>query len=266
MPTPFDAIGFHIADENSFERLAKYTREHGRVSTIHRRGASLHGHCWKLNEGLEVWTVLHEAQGHLTYADCRPAFRSRHRVVISPWELTEYDEDGEAIVRGTVDGRGVLVGFEVQNLTEVSDRLFRRPVLQVCLAGLAYTVKCHSRKGTPLPGSFELATTRTAKKKRQMSCETDYELTGKVLSCKLVRNLATRTELVMAYIDTGRMGLDIVAESDRVRGTLEVGGIISARVWLQGYILDDAAVAASYEGVDRNFPTGAFWTGLHHPN
>ena len=60
---------------------------------------------------------LREPDGELYYADCRPAFRSRYVHIIQPWELIEYDEDGEAIVHGSSPG-GAEIVFELQNLTE----------------------------------------------------------------------------------------------------------------------------------------------------
>src|SRR5918999_565149 len=70
------------------------------------------------------------ADEDLYYADCRPAFRSRYVRTLKPWELVEYDEDGEAIVRGIVPG-GVEVIFELQNLTELNPLAFRETQLHV---------------------------------------------------------------------------------------------------------------------------------------
>ena len=58
----------------------------------------------------EVRTSIADLGLLLTYwdvlggSDCRPAFRSRYVHHVQPWELIEYDEDGEAIVRGLLPG------------------------------------------------------------------------------------------------------------------------------------------------------------------
>src|SRR5205085_1586708 len=113
------------AIRDSMSRTSRYdvaerAGDQGEATQLLRRGAVLHGRCWKLGEGLEVWTVLYESgTGDIFYADCRPGFRARYTQRISPWALTEYDEEGEAIVHGYCDGTETEVLFELQNLTEV---------------------------------------------------------------------------------------------------------------------------------------------------
>ena len=97
----------------------------------------LHGRCWKLGEGLEVWTVLYESgSGDVFYADCRPGFRARYIQTITPWALTEYDEEGEAVIHGFREGTDCEVLFELQNLTEVGPAGFGAQELHIGLCGL----------------------------------------------------------------------------------------------------------------------------------
>src|SRR4030095_8873376 len=91
---------------------------------LRRRGATLHVCCWKVGDGVEVWTILYESTDEYYYADCRPAFRPRHAQPIESWELVEYDEDGEAIVEGRLARNTAAVTFELQNLTELEDEIF----------------------------------------------------------------------------------------------------------------------------------------------
>ena len=101
MEETFEAIGLDVPSEKDFNYLAERAGDQGEATQLLRRGAVLHGRCWKLGEGLEVWTVLYESgTGDIFYADCRPGFRARYTQRISPWALTEYDEEGEAIVHG----------------------------------------------------------------------------------------------------------------------------------------------------------------------
>ncbi|MEW6731892.1 MAG: DUF3881 family protein [Acidobacteriota bacterium] len=260
MGTTFDAVGFSIADDEAYNQLAEHAGEMGSRSTIYRRGARLHGCCFKLGQGLEIWTVLYESEQGLFYADCRPAFRPDHITILSPWELTEYDEDGEAVVRGFVEGTQSEIVFELQNLTELDTALFRRQQLSVALAGLGYSAHTCARR---LPGRFLL--TEKAVRQRQ-SCENDYTLRGRVLSCRYIKNPMTNSQLLWAYLDTGSVKLEVVVNANDVRGEVKLGGVISASVWLQGYIFDDDAIAARYEGVDRTFQQIDFWASLRREN
>ena len=180
--------------------------------------------------------------------------------MISPWELTEYDEDGEAVVRGCIEGGPLELIFELQNLTELDASLFRRQQLNVALAGLAYSASCCVRRR---PGRF-VPTERSARRRR--SCENDYTVRGRILAYRKIRNPLTSSELVWAYIDTGLVKLEIIVNSKDLRGEVKLDGVMSANIWLQGYILDDEAVAARYEGVDRTFQTSDFWSNLRREN
>ena len=102
MPEPFDAIGFQIKDDASYKALAEQAHQLGAISKAHRPQGTLHGCCWRLGAGLEVWTVLYESAKGTFYADCRPAFRGQRMLGFYPWEILEYEEDGEAILRGAV--------------------------------------------------------------------------------------------------------------------------------------------------------------------
>ena len=105
MNPTFETIGLEVSSEKAFNYLAERAGDQGEPTQLSRRGAVLHGRCWKLGEGLEVWTVLYESgSGDLFYADCRPGFRARYIQTIAPWALTEYDEEGEAVIHGYREG------------------------------------------------------------------------------------------------------------------------------------------------------------------
>lgn len=258
MGSMFEAVGFSIKDDDAYNQLAIKVSELGSRRTIYRRGAKLHGCCYKIGQGLEVWTVLYESDRGLVYADCRPAFRPGHIYTLNPWELTEYDEDGEAVVRGYIDGKELV--FELQNLTELDTALFHRPYLRVGFAGLGYSAQICKR---PMPSRF-LPTSKLIKWRG--SCENDYTIRGKVLALRNIKNPITNSELVWVYIDTGAVKLEAVFNTSKVRGELRTGATISGKVWLQGYILGDSDVEARYEGVDRSFQIADFWTHLRRDN
>src|SRR5438128_11914002 len=96
----FASVGVQVTDEPSYNSLIEYVDAAGVRSRAARGKAMLHGRCWKLGDGLEVWAVLFE-QGDESYlADCRPAFRSRYARALTPCEAIEYDEHGAADIEG----------------------------------------------------------------------------------------------------------------------------------------------------------------------
>ena len=176
MDATFETIGLEVPSEKAINFLAERAENQGEPTQLSRRGAVLHGRCWKLGQGLEVWTVLYESgTGDVFYANCRPGFRARYMQRIAPWALTEYDEEGEAIVHGYCDGSDTEVLFELQNLTEVGAAGFRAKALHVGLCGLAYRARVCARemnsRWLPLEQS---APSRAAH-------ENDWSLRGQVL-------------------------------------------------------------------------------------
>jgi hypothetical protein len=51
-----------------------------------------------------------------------------------------------------------------------------------------------------------------------------------------------------------------------LRGDLAIGAAITARVWLQGHVLDGAEIMARYEGVDPESEQSDFWSRLRRSN
>ncbi|HSE98185.1 MAG TPA: DUF3881 family protein [Blastocatellia bacterium] len=264
----FESVGFEVADEDSYNLLAEYTETSGERSQVHRSGATLHGRCWKVGAGLEVWSILYEREADYYYADCRPAFRSRYVHTVQPWELIEFDEDGEAIVRGGVSSQ-VEVIFELQNLTEINPAVFRDSHLHVAMAGLAYSAQVHPAPSVkPLNGfpalRFELA--ERLPELADTACENDYLICGKLLACRDLQNPVTSSELVWLYLDTGAIRLEVLVSQRALRGRPRIGALVSANIWLQGHVLEAREISARYEGVDRDYETGDFWGRLRRGN
>ncbi|HWO00953.1 MAG TPA: hypothetical protein VNS63_16960 [Blastocatellia bacterium] len=262
----FEAVGFEIADEDSYNLLVEDVEFNGHRSRVERGDAALDGRCWKLGDGLEVWSVLYEHGAEAYYADCRPAFRSRYVRVVLPWELTEYQEDGEAVVRGTLQG-GPEVIFELQNMTELDQRVFREPHLRVALAGIAYSARVHQggskREAEATPG-FQLAERIT--EFAEQACENDYIVSGRVLAWRDLQNPATAAALVWIYVDAGKLRVEVLASRAALAGRLSIGATITANIWLQGHVLEEADITARYEGVDPSYETGDFWLRLRREN
>ncbi|HWP45044.1 MAG TPA: DUF3881 family protein [Blastocatellia bacterium] len=258
----FECVGFQVADEDSYNLLAEYTETSGERSRIHRGDATLHGRCWKLGEGLEVWSILYERGGELYYADCRPAYRSRYVHTVQPWELIEFDEDGEAIVRGKAAGE-VEVVFELQNLTETNPSIFRDSHLRVAMAGLAYSAQVYPPPNAP-PYRFDLAERLPAM--ADSACENDYLIVGRLLAWRELQNRVTGRELLWLYVDATAIRLEILVSRRAMRGRPRIGATISANVWLQGHVLEEKEISARYEGVDRSYEIGEFWGKLRKSN
>ncbi|MCA1591331.1 MAG: hypothetical protein LC754_01475 [Acidobacteria bacterium] len=263
MDETFAAIGLEVPSEKDFNYLAERAGDHGEPTQLSRRGAVLHGRCWKLGEGLEVWTVLYESgTGEVFYADCRPGFRARYTQRITPWALTEYDEDGEAIVHGFCDGTETEVLFELQNLTEVGPEGFRAQELQVGLCGLAYRARVSKTK----PEHMRWEPLEKAAPSRAAH-ENDWSLTGRVLSFKSLRNPLSGSELHWVYLDLEQLRLEVLVNRRALRGgALALGATLSAEVWLQGHILDRRALLSRYEGADTSCSMADLWTHLKRRN
>jgi hypothetical protein len=261
MDVTFETIGLEVPSEKAFNNLAERAGDQGEPTQLSRRGAVLHGRCWKLGEGLEVWTVLYESgTGDIFYADCRPGFRARYTQRISPWALTEYDEEGEAVVHGYCDGTDTEVLFELQNLTEVGPGGFRAQELYVGLCGLAYRARvCRSQTKAHWQPLEKSALSRAAH-------ENDWSLTGRVVAFKPLRNPLSGSELYWVYLDLERLKLEVLINRRALRGTLVPGAMLAAEVWLQGHVLDERALRSRYEGIDRAYATSNFWSGLKRRN
>ena len=57
MDATFETIGLEVPSEKAINFLAERAENQGEASQLSRRGAVLHGRCWKLGEGLEVWKI-----------------------------------------------------------------------------------------------------------------------------------------------------------------------------------------------------------------
>jgi hypothetical protein len=184
-----------------------------------------------------------------------------------PWELIEYDEDGEAIVRGGLRGAADVV-FELQNLTELGEHVFRRSHLQVALAGIAYAARVRqvpeSKRNAEPSFRFELAERLDGFADK--ACENDYVIAGRVLAWRRLHNPVTASELVWVYVDASSVRLEIVASRKALRGSIENGAAITANIWLQGHVLEETDITARYEGVDREYEVADFWSGLRREN
>jgi hypothetical protein len=261
MNPTFETIGLELSSEKAFNYLAERAGDQGEPTQLNRRGAVLHGRCWKLGEGLEVWTVLYESGKGVFYADCRPGFRARYNQTITPWALTEYDEEGEAVIHGFREGTDCEVLFELQNLTEVGPAGFRAQELHVGLCGLAYRArvrktKCKTR-WVPLE---KTAPTRAAH-------ENDWSLSGRIITYKSLRNPLTGGELFWIHLDLERIKLEVLVNQRALRGdSLKVGATLDAEVWLQGHVLDEHALRSRYEGIDSAYSLGSFWSALRRKN
>ena len=262
MDLTFETIGLEVPSEKAFNFLAERAGDQGEPTQLSRRGAVIHGRCWKLGEGLEVWTVLYESgTGDVFYANCRPGFRARYAQRISPWALTEYDEEGEAVVHGYCDGTDTEVLFELQNLTEVGAAGFGAQELQVGLCGLAYRAQVCRRDMKSRWLSLERSAPSRA------GHENDWSLRGRVIAFKPVRNPLSGSELYWVYLDLEKLKLEVLVNRRALGGgELVVGSILSAEVWLQGHVLDERTLRSRYEGVDRACSRESFWSRLKRNN
>jgi Domain of unknown function, E. rectale Gene description (DUF3881) len=260
MSEPFDAIGFKIPDEASYQALAEEAHQRGSISRVSRGQGMMCGCCWRLGSGLEVWTTLYEAKEGIFYADCRPAFRSQRLFGLYPWEIVEYEEDGEAIARGAdLDSETNLV-FQLQNITEIDPADFRERPITAALSGLAYRAQVNTRAGTPIFAPLQKIYPR------RKVLENDYAARGRILSWREIKNSHTASDLLVIDVDAKLFKMEVVVNRAELKGELKTGGWLSAEVWLQGHILNDKDLISRYEGIDHDVPRDLIWQKLRREN
>ena len=260
MPEPFTAIGFHVNDQASYEALAAEARLYGAATQARRDSTTLHGSCWELGGGLEVWTVMHESGAGLCYADCRPAFRGRQTFELFPWEILEFEDEGEAVVRAHLENGPTEIIFELQNLTEINPLVYRHRPLTAAIAGLSYRASVNRRRLAP---RFVSARERAGKR---LVNENDYAVRGTVLAWRALRNPRTTSDLLWVQLDAGALTLELLINRADLTGELAVGASLSADIWLQGHILTEQELRIRYEGVDPHIAPKHFWRRARRGN
>lgn len=255
MEIAFDAIGLDIPNETAFDNLAESVEKRGEVSRLLRRDGVLHGRCWRLGEGLEVWTVLYQNQtGEVFYADCRPGFRARFRHHINPWIMTEFDKAGEAMIHGFIENTETEVLFELQNITEVSGKNFQDNTLRVGLCGLAFEAEI-------LPEKQEKYWTSNNQK------ENIWSLCGEIAAFRTLRNPVSGSDLYWLHLNLESFALEVLVNQKTLQGKdLQIGKTICADVWLQGHIVSESTMFSRYEGVDYTRRTVDFWKKFKREN
>lgn len=257
----FEAIGLEIPNEKAFNNLAEDVKKRGEASHLTRKKGVLHGRCWRMGEGLEVWTVLYESEsGEVFYADCRPGFRAKFRQRINPWLMTEFDEEGEALIHGFIEDKETEVLFELQNLTEVSAKNFQNNVLSVGLCGLAYKAEV-VRKSEKY---WKSATENSGKSGKP---ENDWSLCGEIIAFSSLRNPFSGSDLYWLCLDLGNFALEILVNQKTLQAeSLHIGAMIKADIWLQGHIVSESTMFSHYEGVDYYCRTVDFWKRFKREN
>ncbi len=261
MEIAFDAIGLEILTEKALNNLVEDAGKLGEVSLLARKTGVLHGRCWRIGEGLEVWTVLYESEtGEVFYADCRPGFRARFRQRINPWVMTEFDEEGEALIHGFIEDTETEVLFELQNLTEVSAKNFQQNTLKIGLCGLAYRAEVVEK-------SEKYWKSATEDLDNISRPENDWSLCGEVISFSALQNPFSGSDLYWLHLDLGDFELEILVNQKTLLGEdLYIGAMIKADVWLQGHIVSESTLYSHYEGVDYTRRIADFWQHLKRVN
>lgn len=252
MEIAFDAIGLDIASDQAFDNLAADAGRHGEASSLPRKSGILHGKCWRLGAGLEVWSVMYESDSGETYKTvCRPAFRARYARRINPWIMTEFAEDGEALIHGFLEDTDVEVLFELQNLTEVEAKNLQHFTLDVSLCGLAYRAETFKKDVKIFWKSLE---------SHDASRENDWSLCGKIIAVETISNPHSGSDLYWIYLDLEEFRLELLVNKKTLgRQKPRVGNFFKAEVWLQGHILKNVGRPGAYEGVDFAMRAADYW-------
>ncbi len=253
MGEPFSAIGFKVTDRDSYQGLAEEAHRRGTGSRVKRDHGTMHGYCWAVGGGVEIWTVLYETREGIFYSDCRPAFRAHHLFSLYPWEIIEYEEDGEAVARGQIVNGGPEMLFELQNITEINPADYRERPITVAIAGLAYRAQINQRAGEPTFAPLEKLNPR------RKVLENDYAVRGRILSWRELQNTHTTSDLIVIDVDLDRIRLEVVVNRAELKGRLVRGAWLSSEVWLQGHLVTDREIEMRYEGIDREASQDLIW-------
>ncbi len=251
----FNAIGLKIPKGKTLSDLAADAERRGEASLSTRSGGTVHGRCWRIGLGLEVWTTLYESEtGEVFYADCRPGFRARYRQNVGDWSLLEDRKEGEAAVSGCTEIGDDPVFFQLQNLTETGAKNFERKFLTVGLCGLAYRAEVSKQDE-----DSEWKPLRKTKGNSKAD-ETDWRLCGRVVKFNALRNPFSGHDLYWIYLSMDDFRLEILVNQDILKGDgLRVGATVRADVWLQGHIVSQSTFLSNYEGVDWTQNPADFW-------
>lgn len=251
----FRAIGLEIPKGKTLNDLAEDAERLGEASLSTRATGTIHGRCWRIGLGLEVWTTLYESEaGEVFYADCRPGFRARYTQSICCWALHEDEAEGEASVEGVIEDYADPVFFQLQNLTEVGAKNFERETLIVGLCGLAYRAEVSG------DAAENLEWRSLWKMGGGSECEeNDWHLSGRVINFDQLRNPFSGRDLYWIHLDIGNFELEILVNRRILKGDLRVGANVKADVWLQGHIVSQSTLWSSYEGVDHSANRTNFW-------
>lgn len=257
----FEAIGFKLQDEAAYQQLAETVCKKGVLSIISRRNAILRGYCWPLQDGIEIWTILHESKKGTYFADCRPAFRSRRTCKVTSWEVIEFIEDGEVLLSGSLQKHDLI--FQLQNFTDLDESAYHQSSFTANIAGLCYRAKILNSTITPQITPRSLSHTTTAGTKYY---ENDYLVTGKILTWKELRNPLTNRVFFWMDVQVGEFRLELLVGQKQCNGTISNNAWISAEVWLQGHVVHQKEQQAKYEGLDISIPVADHWSVLKREN
>lgn len=251
----FNAIGLEIPKGQTLSDLAEDAERRGEASLSMRSGGTVHGRCWRIGLGLEVWTTLYESKtGEVFNADCRPGFRARYLLNINRWVLHEDEKEGEATVEGGIEDYAERIFFQLQNLTEIGAKNFERAILTVGLCGLAYRAKVSEQTA-----NLEWKPLRKTEGNLRAK-KTDWRLCGRVINFNTLRNPYSGHDLYWVHLDLGDFRLELLVNRDILKGgELRVGANVKADVWLQGHIVSQSTFFSSYEGVDWSENAADFW-------
>jgi hypothetical protein len=89
---------------------------------------------------------------------------------------------------------------------------------------------------------------------------------AELLAWREMQNRVTGGNLVWIYVDAQEIRLEVLVSRRVLKGEPAIGAAITARVWLQGHVLEGAEISARYEGVDRECEPSDLWSRLRRSN
>lgn len=200
--------------------------------------------------------MIYESPDGTYFADCRPAFRNQQVYQFYPWEILEFEQDGEALLTGSLRANGetnLELVFALQNLTELNLRRLPWREVTAAVSGLAY--KARVLRPTQRRREQFIRVGRAVAE----PAENDYQLCGPILAWRELRNQHTTSDLISIRLDLGRLNLEILVNRADLRGIPRVGEWLTAEIWLQGYVLNEKQLESRFEGIDQRIPRPRQW-------
>lgn len=264
MPSHFSTIGFHVRDDDHFERLASEAAEAGEVLKS-PRGYYIR---YTPGAGAELWV---QANKQKELIGCNPHFagtcRIRAGITKQPIKDEETFMDGSLYCWAAVTGDDPSAGFplviDVPDFDLVRERLKLPAIVTIQVAAFAYKLSCFAddeQFRSSQSGTMKFAADAylpsgifTPGLKDRDPPEAEAIFAGHILSAELRTNPSTGRRFHYLSVESLPGVFDVVADPEVVEGEPVTSGVAKGNFWLSGRIVSDLPSARDSSLLGRLF-------------